>query len=221
LGFPEGKVKTILINMEGIFKPGAPRRLRLRTNLEIFWDQIRWAPGAPATPLKITRLAPKQAELRWRGFSFIKQADTSSPELPVSYDVRTGATQPWRDLVGYYTRYGDVRELLQAVDDRYVIMNAGDELRLRFPEVPAPPKGWIRDYVLIGDGWEKDGNLNTTFSKTVLPLPAHAVHTYDVPPGRLEDDPIYRRYPSDWRNYHTRYVTPDNFQAGLRLRDSK
>ena len=39
----------------------------------------------------------------------------------------------WRDLVGYYTRFGDVRELLRGVDDRYVIMNAGDELRLAFP----------------------------------------------------------------------------------------
>jgi len=38
----------------------------------------------------------------------------------------------WRDLEGYYTRYGDVGELLESVDDRYVIMNAGDELRLRF-----------------------------------------------------------------------------------------
>ena len=35
-----------------------------------------------------------------------------------------------------YTRFGDVRELLTDVDDRYVIMNAGDELRLRFPEAP-------------------------------------------------------------------------------------
>jgi hypothetical protein len=31
-----------------------------------------------------------------------------------------------------------VRELLAGVDDRYVIMNAGDELRLEFAERPAP-----------------------------------------------------------------------------------
>ena len=47
--------------------------------------------------------------------------------------ARVANTAPrWRDLAGYYTRFGDVRELLGAVEDRYVIMNAGDELRLSF-----------------------------------------------------------------------------------------
>ena len=81
--------------------------------------------------------------------------------------------QRWRDLVGYYTRFGDVRELLAGVDDRYVIMNAGDELRLRVSGPPPPAAGWARDFVLVGDGWEKDGDYNTGFSQTVLPLPSH------------------------------------------------
>ncbi len=34
LGFPEGKVKTILIDLTGVFKPGAPRRLRLHAQRE-------------------------------------------------------------------------------------------------------------------------------------------------------------------------------------------
>ena len=216
LGFPEGKVKTILINLEGVFVPNAPRRLRLRTNLEIYWDQIQWAEGKPDTPLKVTRLTAGKAELRYRGFSMIQAKDASSPELPLSYDDKSLSTQRWRDLEGYYTRFGDVRELIGKVDDRYVIMNAGDELALEFPALPPPPKGWVRDYVFVGDGWVKDGNFNTTFSKTVLPLPAHDQPEYNTPPKRLEDDPVYRRFPQDWRNYHTRYVTPDLFKRGLR-----
>ena len=39
-----------------------------------------------------------------------------------------GTKQRWRDWIGYYTRYGDVRELLKTTDDRYVIVNSGDEL---------------------------------------------------------------------------------------------
>src|SRR4029079_13776168 len=117
---------------------------------------------------------------------------------------------------GFYTRFGDVRELVAGVDDRYVIMNAGDELLLRF-EAPAPPTdGWVRDFVLVGDGWVKDGNFNTTFSKTVLPLPLHDRPDYATPPGRLEDDPAYQRHPEDWSVYHTRYVTPDDVRAALR-----
>jgi len=215
LGFPEGKVKTILIDLNGVFKPGAPRRLRLRTNLEIYWDAIRWAAGLPQAQPKIVHLLARTAELRYRGFSVVKAADASSPELPQSYDDLDTTVEKWRDLEGYYTRYGDVKELLTAVDDRYVIMNAGDEMQLTFAAPPAPPAGMKRDFVLIGDGWVKDGNYNTTFSKTVLPLPAHARIEYKVPPKRLEDDPVYRQHRRDWEVYHTRYVAPDRFARGL------
>jgi len=216
LGFPEGKVKTILIDLDGVFRPGAPRRLRLRTNLEIYWDSISWATGLPNVPLQKNRLAAATADLRYRGFSVVTARDESSPEMPESYDKPGGTAPRWRNLAGYYTRFGDVRELLTTVDDHYVIMNAGDEMALRFKAPPPPPAGWVRDFVLIGDGWVKDGNLNTTFSKTVLPLPAHDRPDYTTPPGRLEDDPVYRRHPRDWREYHTRYVTPCRFQAALR-----
>jgi hypothetical protein len=92
-----------------------------------------------------------------------------------------------------------------------VIMNAGDEIALRFTAPPPPPPGWKRDFVLVGDGWVKDGNVNTAFGKTVLPLPLHGRDDYSQPPGRLEDDPAYRRNPSDWKQYHTRYVTATGF----------
>jgi hypothetical protein len=90
-------------------------------------------------------------------------------------------TQRWRDLVGFYTRFGDVKPLLQRIDDRYVIMNAGDEMQLKFPQLSAPPAGWKRDFVFISDGWTKDGNLNTGFSKTLLPLPVHSNPEYSTP----------------------------------------
>ncbi len=89
-----------------------------------------------------------------------------------------------------------MRELLAATDDRYVIMNAGDELRLRFAAPPPPPAGWVRDYVIAGDGWVKDGDYNSTFSRTVQPLPYHARTEYDTPPGTLEDEWVYRHHPA-------------------------
>jgi cytochrome c-type biogenesis protein CcmH/NrfG len=214
LGFPAGKTKTILLDLQGIWRPGTPHLVRLRTNLEIYWDAFAWAPALPDAELKMQRLSPHTAELRYRGFSGVQAADRSSPELP-QYDALEGTAPRWLDLIGYYTRLGDVRELLQAVDDRYVILNAGDELVLRFVAPPPPPAGWRRDFVLIGDGWNKDGDYNTTFSKTVLPLPAHDQPVYTTPPGHLEDDPVYRRHPEDWQRYHTRYVTPQRFHEAL------
>ncbi len=217
LGFPAGKNKTILVDLDGVFPLDSPRRFRLRTNLEIFWDSLAVAEAAPETTLKTQRLSPDSAELRPRGYSLMTQADASSPELP-KYETLVATKQQWRDLIGFYTRFGDTRELLEKVDDRYIIANAGDELALRFPAPPPPPPGWIRDFVMIGDGWNKDGDYNTAFSKTVLPLPSHERPGYDSPPVALEDDPVYRLHPDDWRLYHTRYITPSEFQGGLRPR---
>ncbi len=216
LGFPTGKVKTILLRVDDAFKPNAPRRLRLRTNLEIFWDQVTWAERLPAAPVREQRLPLASADLRYRGFSIVQAKNDSSPELPQSYDQLKARTQIWRDLEGFYTRFGNVGPLLARTDDRYVIMNAGDEMRLRFPAPPAPPAGWTRDFVLIGDGWVKDGDYNTAFSKTVLPLPTHAPQKYDVAPTTLENDPVYRKHAADWQNYHTRYVWPHDFANALR-----
>ncbi|HUE84240.1 MAG TPA: FG-GAP-like repeat-containing protein [Pyrinomonadaceae bacterium] len=215
LGFPAGKIKTVLLDLTGVFRPSAPRRLRLKTNMEIYWDRLAWASGLSSDIFKSQRLNLNSAELRFRGYSAVSQANKSSPELP-DYS-RLGGTAPrWFDLVGYHTRFGDVMALLATVDDRYVIMNAGDEMVLKFSALPPPPEGWVRDFVLICDGWEKDGDLNTAFSKTVLPLPTHASGDYTTAPTRLEDDPVYRRYPQDWRDYHTRYVTPNRLSNALR-----
>jgi Tfp pilus assembly protein PilF len=217
LGFPAGRKKTILFNLTGIFRPSTPHHVRIRTNLEIYWDCIEWAQGLPDAQVKTTRLDPNYADLHYRGYSIINRPESGppAPEVP-DYDKMMGSKQEWRDLIGYYTRYGDVRELLAKIDDRYVIVDSGDEMSLRFTEQPPPPAGWLRDYVLMGDGWIKDGDFNSTFSKTVLPLPYHAKSEYNTPPGRLEDEWVYRRHPEDWQNYHTRYVTPDVFQNSLR-----
>ena len=217
LGFPAGKNKTILVDLDGVFRPGGRRHFRLRTNLEVFWDSLAVATLVPDLPLKLVRIAPASAELRPRGYSRIAQANESSPELP-RYDALTGTGQRWLDLIGFYTRFGDVRELIQAVDDRYVIANAGDELALRFAAPPPPPAEWKRDFVMIGDGWNKDGDYNTAFSKTVLPLPSHQHSRYDTPPGTLEDDPVFRLHQEDWRDFHTRYITAREFAVGLRPR---
>lgn len=216
LGFPAGRGKTIVIDLTNLLPEKGPYRVRLRTNLEIYWDWIGWAEARPNTRLRTQRLHPQRAELRYRGYSATVQLDHSMPEIPI-YDSLAATAQRWRDLEGYYTRWGDVRELLAEIDDRYVIMNAGDELVFHFPALPDPPQGWSRDFVLIGDGWVKDGDYNTTFSRTVHPLPYHGQPSYDTPIARLWDDPVYRRFPEDWLRFHTRYVAPDRFDQALVL----
>jgi len=215
LGFPAGKNKTILIDLT---RTAGARRLRLRTNLEIYWDALAVGAVVDAAP-RAVRLPAARADLRYRGFSQTTSPRGEAPETPL-YGRIANRAQRWRDLEGFHTRFGDVRELLATVEDRYVIMNAGDELHLLFPEQPAPPAGWRRDFVLVGDGWEKDGDYNTGFSQTVLPLPAHDTPAYGAfgAAATLAEDPVYRRHPQDWERFHTRYVTPDTFVNGLQLR---
>jgi len=52
-----------------------------------------------------------------------------------------GRVPQWRNPEGYYARYGDVRELLEGIDDRIVIVNSGDELRHAIPSVSEPVAG--------------------------------------------------------------------------------
>ena len=185
--------------------------------MEIYWDALEYAEGLDAGQARQTDLIPETAELRHRGISLITRADRSSPELP-DYDKLESRSQYWRDLIGWYTRYGDVRELLEKIDDRYVIMNAGDEIALTFRAPADPPPGWKRDFIWVSDGWEKDGDFNTRFSQNGA---AAAVPRHD----RLRDAarptggrPRLPRHPDDWKKYHTRYVTPYVFERGLSSR---
>src|ERR1041384_5369399 len=221
LGFPAGRKKTVLFNLTNLFNPRIPHRVRIRTNLEIYWDHLEWAVGLPAAPVKTVRLTPSSVDLHYRGYSVVNKPESGgAPEVPDYYKLFS-TKQAWRDLEGYYTRHGEVSELLQQIDARYVIVAAGDEFFFRFPEFPAPPAGWVRDFILMGDGWIKDGDYNSTFSRTVQPLPHHAQQEYETPPGKLEDEVVYRRFPEDWQKYHTRYVAPDVFRNVLRYRAGK
>ncbi|MGI8671932.1 MAG: FG-GAP-like repeat-containing protein, partial [Luteitalea sp.] len=82
LGFPSGKDKTMLIDLAGLFAPGAPRRLRLTTNLEIFWDRLAWTVGRPDVAVTARRLPLQSADLRYRGYSAIVPHEPSVPGRP-------------------------------------------------------------------------------------------------------------------------------------------
>jgi hypothetical protein len=212
LGFPGGKNKDVVIALPAQ-SLATSRRFRLRTNTEVYWDSLGWSYELPDEGVHITRQTLEIAELRGRGYSKLAKTDRRRPDIP-AYEVAARG-QRWLDLEGFYTRFGDVRDLLATVDDRYVIMNAGDELAFEFGADGDPPSDMRRDFVLVGDGWVKDGDFNTAYSRWVRPLPAHDVHDYAGPLVPLERDPVYLRHPEDWRLYHTRFVTARRFAQQL------
>ena len=141
LGFPKGKNKTMIFDLTGKFIV-ADYRVRIRTNMEIYWDHIFMATDVTNNDLTVVNLQPASADLHYRGFSIVTRKDFGSPHMPDYYNITTG--QKWRDLTGTYTRYGDVLPLLLESDSKYVIMNAGDEISLEFiaTDLPDLPENW-------------------------------------------------------------------------------
>jgi Tfp pilus assembly protein PilF len=216
-GVPAGKTKSILLDLENAFNSLDDRRIRLHTTSEIYWDSILWASKVSQDQMTETKLNPSKMDLRYRGYSEWVRKDSVSPMLPV-YEEISSSHQRWRDLIGYHTRFGDVSELLSGIDDRYVIMNAGDEMLLEFEYPGEPAPGYTRSFVFVSDGWVKDGDYNTAASKTVTPLPFHGQTDYEYGNNMdLMEDPVYQRHKEDWANYHTRFVTPEPFRSALLL----
>ena len=210
LGIPAGRLKTVVLDLTGIFQNGAPRKLRLRTNLEIYWDKLSWAAGLSENLAVAIPLPLASAELRYRGFSEMRPVTGLAPEIPL-YDRLASTGGKWWSVEGYYTRYGDVLPLLNSTDDRIVICSSGDELRLKFHAAPPLKAGWSRDFVFAGDGWMKEGDYSFKHSATLLPLPSRAMKIYPSQLRPLEDDPVFRLHASDWQIYHTRYLTAKYF----------
>ena len=204
LGFPSGKNKTMVIDLAGKFLT-ADHHVRIRTTMQIYWDQAFVAGDVAASPVKVTTLAATGAHLHARGYSrTYRKGGRYGPYWFAYDDVSTAS--PWRPISGAFTRFGDVRALLDRPDDMYVIMAPGDETTLTFDasSAAAIPKGWTRDFLLYTDGWIKDSDLNTAFGTAVEPLPFHAAKSYpyassDAFPGDVE----HQRYR---RDYNTRVV---------------
>jgi hypothetical protein len=202
MGMPDGKPKTIAVDLTGKFLSSS-RELRIVTNLCVFWDEIFLGEDAGAPRVRVSAAPLESAELQFRGFSKpVIDADRLRPETFL-YDVVSPATS-WNPTPGLYTRYGAVKELMQNVDDLLVIMGSGDQMSLRYraDKLPPIPAGWTRDYLLKVDGWAKDRDANTAFSQSVEPLPFHAMSRY--PYSSNEHFPSDSAHQAYRREYNTR-----------------
>lgn len=205
IGFPSGKDKTIVVDLTGKF-PTNDHHVRIRTNMQIYWDHAFIAGDAAQSPVRITPLASRSADLHFRGFSELYRRGGRYGPHWFAYD-KVSQESPWRPITGAFTRFGDVLPLLGAADDRYVIMGPGDEATIEFDAASANslPPGWRRTFLLYTDGWIKDADLNTAFGNTVEPLPFHTIRQYPYAPGEsYPADLAHQRYV---REYNTRRVT--------------
>ncbi len=199
LGFPAGKLKTMVVDVSALLNRDDPR-LRLSSTLRLYWDSIRLATEAHDAPLVTTALEPVSAELWQRGFS--RSFLPFGPHAGEWFDWDELAPIPrWNQHPGLYTRFGDTVALMGAIDDRFVILGAGDALTVRFDArgLPPLPDGWRRDFLVFLDGWAKDRDPNTLEALYVEPLPFHGMsaYPYGADEGYPEDE-AHRAYRREW-----------------------
>ena len=205
MGFPAGLPKTMVAPLGEALTEGR-NTLRIRTNMRIYWDRIELAEIAADTEIVRRELDPAFADFRFAGYP-----EPHRPEglPPTEYRYgRRAAHDVWGAHEGSYTRYGDVRPLLDRIDDRYVIARHGDEIRLLFAaeSLPEPAPGMRRAFFAFADGFGKDMDLNSARPHTVGPLPFHGMPGYPYPDGTYPDSEELQR----WRaEYNTRRIGPE------------
>jgi tetratricopeptide (TPR) repeat protein len=204
VGFPAGLERTIVVELSGKLPAGA-RRIRLVTNLEIYWDQVLIDNNAEAES-RTTEVPLSLATLHFRGYP--TQIEGASPgDLDYNYD-RVSLTGPFQHQRGNYTRMGDVTELLKNIDDRYVIFGSGEEIAAEFDaaKLPVLPAHWKRDYFFYANGFVKDMDWWDASPFTVAQLPFHAMSAYPYPDSE--------EFPQDVQSLDYQLNWNDRFDSG-------
>lgn len=200
LGFPAGLQRTIVADLTGKLPPGA-HRIRLHTNLQIYWDKILVDNAPDRHVARTTELALLRANLAFRGYP--KQIERDTPgDLTYDYN-QISETGPFFWQRGNYTHYGDVTPLLSAADNRYVLFGSGEEVEVQFDasSLPSLPAGWRRDYLFYLNGFVKDMDFYEASPYTVSQMPFHGMQGY--PYGKLQWYPLTRenlRYELEWND---------------------
>jgi hypothetical protein len=197
--------------------PHGTQRIRITTNLQIYWDDIQISRTRQDQKSRVTPLPLTRADLAFHGFP-LKIEDQPPGNVKYIYE-ETSATGPYTRPAGAYTRYGDVRPLLDSVDDKFVVFGSGDEVALDFDPAPLPalPRGWARDYFFIANGYEKDMDFYAYHGDEVAPLPFADMGTYPYPAKTFPFDAEHLNYLLE---YNTRFMS-GNEASGYSFQYSK
>lgn len=175
IGFPAGLPRTMTSPVKGL-AGSRSLKLRIRTNMHVFWDQIRLGVAEPAEPA-IHAMPAAKATLDRRGFAREIRPKGFGPAAYDDSQYERVTYTKWR---GRLTKLGDVTELLSDADDRFAILGPGDEVAVEFDAamLPAIPAGLVRSFVLRANGYCKDSAPFTATTGDILPLPFRAMASY-------------------------------------------
>jgi hypothetical protein len=210
MGFPAGGPRTMTADLSGKL-PRGTQKIRITTNLQIYWDSILVDRTAQDANTRLTPVPLVRADVGFHGFP-LKIEGTPPGNVQYIYE-KTSATGPYTRPEGTYTRYGNVLPLLTALDDQSVVFGSGDEVRLDFDpaQLPALAQGWVRDYFFAANGYEKDMDFYAAEGNFVAPLPFLGMGDYPYAPGK--SFPLNDAHLKYLLEYNTRHVS-GNEQRG-------
>jgi tetratricopeptide (TPR) repeat protein len=230
MGFPAGLPRTIVADLSGKMPIGATR-IRITTNLQIYWDQILISNETePTGELRETELPLASASLGFRGYprQIDRQADghlngNAPGDLTYNYQ-EASATGPFVRQRGPYTHYGDVTSLLKAVDDHFVIFGSGEDIDIEFnaSALPPLPAGWTRDYFFYANGFVKDMDYYEAMPFTVAAMPFHKMSGYPYSDNEhYPDNGQSVAYQLNWNDRFESGDSPQTYRFDYQPRQSK
>ena len=172
-GYPAGMPRRASLPISA--EVAAAQRLRLRTNQEIYLDQLQLHQLAQSSNSIHQAGSLRAANVSRVGFPKRSNLANKRP----SYDFEN-RSQFWdtRYQQGYHTAFGAALPLVRDEDNALAIIGPGDGLELMFaPPKIDKPEGWTRHYILYFKGWAKDMDMFTNTGDTIAPLP----YDMDVP----------------------------------------
>lgn len=143
MGVSAGLPRTILVDLSNVLKRGE-RVVRMRSNRTLYYDQASVADAVGhldfgsvfLSNVRVTELPLLRGNLRWLGYPKRVLPDGKLPKVPDYQQIEPQSE--WGAHAGMLTRTGDVTPLLTKSDDKFVVMNHGEEIALSFEPVKPP-----------------------------------------------------------------------------------
>ncbi len=165
-GYPAGmpRAATVPISL-----PNKTRFLRIRTNMEVYFDQLGLIQTEVPENIATYQLKLSHANVKQLGFPRRQDNEQRVP----SYDY-TDIEPFWdtRYMEGAYSQLGEVTELLEEQDNALAIIGAGESIELFYiDDLPQLEENHNRYYLLKFKGWAKDMDILTKDGETLDPIP--------------------------------------------------
>src|SRR5258708_26538219 len=123
MGFPAGLARTMVADLTGKIPVGT-RRIRIVSNLKIYWDAVRIDQTPPVEGIKVEEVPLATASLAYLGYPKEIRLQPASDTV-YSYSHRS-PTGPYARAAANYPPSSDLKHLPGPADDQFAVFGSGE-----------------------------------------------------------------------------------------------